>query len=106
MFNFMLSINLLLLILSTFLFFGLAQKALALELGSIGDITSNFTENLNNEIDKFVSNTINDTTSGVLNSTSAALSNGSNISSRQIVIANNQNAQCQWRGRNFKSNRE
>ena len=82
MFNFMLSINLLILILSTFLFFGLAEKALALELGSIGDITRNFSENLNTEIDKFVSNTINDTTNSVLNSTGAAFSNGSNISSQ------------------------
>jgi hypothetical protein len=38
----MLSISLLLLILSTFLYFGLVQKSLALELGSVEDITSDF----------------------------------------------------------------
>ena len=93
MINFMLSINLLTLILSTFLFFGLGQKALALEMGSIEDITNDFTENLNNEIDKLVSNTINDTTNNVLNSTNSALSNGSNITSSQIITSNNQNFQ-------------
>jgi hypothetical protein len=90
MMNFMLSINLLLLILPTFLFFGLAQKAIALELGSIGDITRDYTDNLNTEIDKLVKNTINDTTTNVLNSTNAALANGSNISSSQIITSNNQ----------------
>ena len=91
MMNFMLSINLLPLILSTFLFFGLGQKALALEMGSIEDITNDFTENLNNEIDELVSNTINDTTNSVLNSTNATLANGSNITSSQIITSNNQN---------------
>lgn len=90
MMNFMLSINLLLLILPTFLFFGLAQKAIALELRSIGDITRDYTDNLNTEIDKLVKNTINDTTTNVLNSTNAALSNGSKVSSSQIITSNNQ----------------
>jgi hypothetical protein len=96
MIKFKLSINLMLLILSSFLWFGFAQNALALELSSVGDITSEFTENLNNEIDKFVANTINDTTNNVLNSTS--LSNGSNISSSQIIIANNQDVSASANG--------
>jgi hypothetical protein len=57
-----------------------------------------FTENLNTEIDKLVSNTINDTTTNVSNSTIDATSNGSNISSSQIIIANNQNVSASANG--------
>lgn len=60
-----------------------------LDLGSIDEITENFTENLNTEVEKIVSEAVNNT-KGALNSSSAILSNGSNASSSQIIISNNQ----------------
>jgi Ca2+-binding RTX toxin-like protein len=61
----------------------------SLDLGSIDEITENFTENLNSEVEKIVSEAVNDTTSA-LNTSSAILSNASNGSSSQIIISNNQ----------------
>ena len=42
-------------------FAGLTEGASALELGSIDELTRDFTENLNEEIDEIVSNVINNT---------------------------------------------
>lgn len=61
----------------------------SLDLSSIDEITKNFTENLNSEVEKFVSETVNSTNSA-LNSSSAIFSNASNQSSNQIIISNNQ----------------
>jgi hypothetical protein len=65
------------------------EKAQAsLDSGSIDEITENFTENLNTEVEKIVSEAVNNTISA-LNTSSATLSNGSNVSSSQIIISNN-----------------
>jgi hypothetical protein len=65
------------------------EKALAsLELGSLGEMTKNFTENLNSYANKLVSEAVNNTS---MSSSTSMLSNGSNISSSQVVILSNQN---------------
>lgn len=88
----MISISAVLIIFST-LFFPLPdfKRALAsLELGSIDEITKNFTENLNTEVERLVSEAINNSKNAI-NASTIALSNGSNISSSQIIVSNNQN---------------
>jgi Ca2+-binding RTX toxin-like protein len=61
-----------------------AEKALAsVDLSSIDEMTENFTENLSSQVEKIVSEAVNNT----MNSSTAILSNGS---SSQIVISNNQ----------------
>jgi hypothetical protein len=75
---------------TSFLLLPSFEKAQAsLDLGSIDEITENFTENLNTEVEKIVSEAVNNTKSA-LNTSSAILSNGSNVSSSQITISNNQ----------------
>jgi Ca2+-binding RTX toxin-like protein len=64
---------------------GLQKARASLDLSSIDEITENFTE----KVEKIVSDAVNNT-KGALNSTSAIVSNGSNLSSSQIVISNNQ----------------
>ena len=63
-------------------------NVLATDSNSIGDITNDFTSNLNDRIDELVSNALNDTSS-ILNSTNAVVSNASNLTSSQIVVSNN-----------------
>jgi hypothetical protein len=81
------SFSVMLIIISTS-FLGLSpdlQKAIAsLDLSSIEE-TENFTE----KVEKIVSDAVNNTKSA-LNSTSSTVSNGSNLSSSQIVISNNE----------------
>jgi hypothetical protein len=61
------------------------QKALAsLDLSSIDEITENFTEKVEDIVSEAVNNTKN-----ALKSSSSIVSNGSNLSSSQIVISNN-----------------
>jgi hypothetical protein len=86
----MISINMMFIISFTSLFFPGFEKALAsLDLGSIDEITQNFTESLNAEVEEIVTEALNNTKSA-LNTSSAILSNGSNVSSSQIIISNNQ----------------
>jgi hypothetical protein len=61
---------------------------LAVEASSIGEITDDFTSNLNDKINELVSNALNDTSS-LLNSSNTMLTNGSNLTSNQIVVSNN-----------------
>jgi hypothetical protein len=60
----------------------------ATESNSIGDITNEFTSNLNDRIKELVSNALNDTSS-ILNSSNTMVSNASNLTSNQIVVSNN-----------------
>jgi hypothetical protein len=53
----------------------------ATDSNSIGDITNDFTSNLNDRIKELVSNALNDT--------SSIVSNASNLTSSQIVVSNN-----------------
>jgi hypothetical protein len=64
---------------------GLQKARASLDLSSIDELTENFTE----KVEKIVSDAVNNT-KGALNSTSAIVSNGSNLSSSQIIISNNQ----------------
>ena len=66
-------------------FFG---NVLAAELNSIGEITNDFTSNLNDRINELVSNALNETNS-ILNTSNTMLSNASNLTSNQIVVSNN-----------------
>jgi hypothetical protein len=70
------------------LFSGFKKVNASFDLGSIDEITRNFTEDLNSEIEKIVSEAVNDTSA--LDSSSAILSSESNLSSSQTVISNNQ----------------
>jgi hypothetical protein len=63
-------------------------NVLATDSNSIGDITNDFTSNLNDRINELVSNALNDTSS-ILNSTNAMVSNASNLTSSQVVVSNN-----------------
>ena len=63
-------------------------NVLATDSNSIGDITNDFTSNLNDRINELVSNALNDTSS-ILNSTNAVVSNASNLTSSQMVVSNN-----------------
>ena len=63
-------------------------NVLALEMDSIEKITNDFTSNLNDKINKLVSNALNER-GGILNS-SNTLSNASNLTSNQIVVSNNE----------------
>ena len=84
----MVSISVLLTIfLASVLYLGVEKALASLDLGSIDEITENFTENLSSQVEKIVSEAVNNT----INSSTAILSNGSNLSSSQIVISNNQN---------------
>jgi hypothetical protein len=76
-------------VLALFLFSSLQYALGSLDLGSIDEITKDFTENLNSEVEEFVSETLNNTRA-TLNSSNAILSNSSNLSSNQIIISNNQ----------------
>ena len=60
----------------------------ATESNSIGDITTDFTRDLNDMINGLVSNTLNETGS-ILNSSNTMVSNASNLTSNQIVVSNN-----------------
>jgi hypothetical protein len=64
---------------------GLQKARASLDLSSIDELTENFTE----KVEKIVSDAVNNTKCA-LNSTSAIVSNGSNLSSSQIIISNNQ----------------
>jgi RTX calcium-binding nonapeptide repeat (4 copies) len=64
------------------------MNVLATDSNSIGDITNDFTSNLNDRINELVSNALNDTGS-ILNSTNAMVSNASNLTSSRIVVSNN-----------------
>src|SRR4030095_13918532 len=66
----------------------LFANVLATDSNSIGDITNDFTSNLNDRINELVSNALNDTSS-ILNSTNAMVSNASNLTSSQVVVSNN-----------------
>jgi hypothetical protein len=63
-------------------------SVLATDSNPIGDITNDFTSNLNDRINELVSNALNDT-GRILNSTNAMVSNASNLTSSQIVVSNN-----------------
>jgi hypothetical protein len=76
-------------LLTSFLYPSFQKAQASLDLGSIDEITENFTENLNSQVERIVSDAINNTQSA-LNSSSAIFSNGSNQSSNQIIISNNQ----------------
>jgi hypothetical protein len=75
-------------LLTSFLYPSFQKVQASLYLGSIDEITENFTENLNSEVERIVSDAINNTQSA-LNSSSAIFSNGSDQSSNQIIISNN-----------------
>jgi hypothetical protein len=86
------SISLMFIILLTsfFLLFSNFQIAWAsLNLDSIDELTENLTEDLNTEIEKIVTEAVNNSESA-LNTSSVILSNSSNVSSSQIIISNNQ----------------
>jgi hypothetical protein len=86
------SISVMFIILSTsflLLFPGFERALATLDLDSIDELTKNLTENLNTEIEKIVSEAVNNS-KNALNTSSVILSNGSNVSSSQIIISNNQ----------------
>jgi hypothetical protein len=58
----------------------------AIELNFTGDTTNNFTKNLKSKIDNLISNALNDTDS-MLNS--SFITNGSNLTSNNVIISNN-----------------
>jgi Ca2+-binding RTX toxin-like protein len=58
----------------------------AIELNFTGDTTNNFTKNLKSKIDNIISNALNDTDS-MLNS--SFITNGSNLTSNNVIISNN-----------------
>jgi hypothetical protein len=63
-------------------------NTMATESNSVGDITNDFTTNLNDRINELVSNALNETSS-ILNSTNTMVSNASNLTSSQLVVSNN-----------------
>ena len=65
---------------------GIQKVRASLDLSSIDELTEDFKE----RVEKIVSDAVNNTKSAV-NSTSSVVSNGSNLSSSQIVISNNGN---------------
>ena len=65
---------------------GIPNARASLDLSSIDELTEDFKD----RVEKIVSNALNNTKSAV-NSTSSVMSNGSNLSSSQIVISNNGN---------------
>lgn len=82
------SISVMFIILSTsflLLFYNFQIVRASLNLDSIDELT----ENLNTEIEKIVSEAVNNS-KNALNTSSVILSNGSNVSSSQIIISNNQ----------------
>lgn len=82
------SISVMFIILSTsflLLFSNFQIIRASLNLDSIDELT----ENLNIEIEKIVSEAVNNS-KNALNTSSVILSNGSNVSSSQIIISNNQ----------------
>jgi hypothetical protein len=58
----------------------------AIELNFTGDTTNNFANNLKSKIDSLISNALNDTDS-ILNS--SFITNGSNLTSSNVIISNN-----------------
>ena len=58
----------------------------AIELNLASDATSNFTKNLKSKIDSLISMALNDTDS-ILNS--SFITNGSNLTSNNVIISNN-----------------
>ena len=64
-----------------------AVSVSAIELNFSGDTTTNFTKNLKSKINDLISSALNDT-DNIMN-TSSLLSNGSNLSSSQVVISKN-----------------
>jgi hypothetical protein len=58
----------------------------AIELNFTGDTTNNFTKNLKSKIDSLISMALNDTDS-ILNS--SYITNGSNLTSKHVIISNN-----------------
>jgi hypothetical protein len=85
----MISINMMFLIsFTSFLFPGFEKALASLDPGSIDEITKNFTESINAEVEEIVSDALNNTKSA-LKSSSAILSDASNVSSSQIIISNN-----------------
>jgi hypothetical protein len=84
------SMMFIILLTSFFLLFSNFQIARAsLNLDSIDELTENLTEDLNAEIEKIVTEAVNNSESA-LNTSSVILSNSSNVSSSQIIISNNQ----------------
>jgi Ca2+-binding RTX toxin-like protein len=65
---------------------GIQKVRASLDLSSIDELTEDFKD----RVEKIVSDAVNNTKSAV-NSTSSVVSNGSNLSSSQIVISNNGN---------------
>ena len=86
----MVSISMMFIISSTFLFPGFEKALASIDPGSIDEITKNFTESINAEVEEIVSEALNNT-KNALKTGSAILSNGSNVSSSQIIISNNHN---------------
>jgi hypothetical protein len=64
------------------------RDVFAIDLSSIDEITSNFTRNLNTRINELISNAPNES-SNIVNSSNTMLSNGSNLTSSQMVVSNN-----------------
>jgi|ERR671918_195523 hypothetical protein len=88
--NVMLVIVSLVIISLSFLLLGIEKALASLDLDSIDEMTENFTENIKSQVEKRVTEAINNT-NGTLNTSSAAvLSNGSNVSSSQVILSNNQ----------------
>ena len=88
--NTTISLNVMLaILLLSFLLPGFEKALASLDLGSIDEITENFTENIKSEVEKAVTEALNNSKSS-LNASSAILSNGSNVSSSQIILSNNQ----------------
>jgi Ca2+-binding RTX toxin-like protein len=85
------SLNVMLVILSlSFLLTGLGKALASIDLDSIDEMTENFTENIKSQVEKRVTEAVNNT-NGTLNTSSAVImSNGSNGSSSQIIVSNNQ----------------
>jgi hypothetical protein len=82
--------NAMLVILSMFFLLPGFEKALAsFDLDSIDELTENFTENIKSEVEKTVTEAVNNT-NNTLNTSSAVFSNGSNVSASQVIISNNQ----------------
>ena len=91
MINKTISLNVTFVILSlSFLLPGFEKALASLDLGSIDEMTENLTENIKSEVEKKVTEAINNTNNTLNTSSAAILSNGSNFSSSQIILSNNQ----------------
>ena len=86
----MISFNVMLMIFSMSFLLADFEKTLALQdMGPIDEITENIAENIRSQVEKTISEALNNSKSSS-NASSAILSTGSNVSSSQVIISNNQ----------------